>query len=304
MHRWNPIEDPTHTTDPEHALSKTLAEGVQGDHVAFYGYSDGNFGLYGGSDTSDGVYGTSVHGRGVHGEVTTGTGAGVYGKSSDGIGVHAISGTYEAIHAETNSSQTAAIAAYNTNPDGPAALYARKAGKGHAGFFEGELYTTSTLTVDGDVNLREGSIHVMKGDVILESADCAEEFDVAPESAVEPGTVMVLTAESRVSESAEAYDSRVAGVVSGAGAYKPAIILDRQKRGTNRHPIALLGKVYCKVDAAYGAVRPGDLLTTSPTPGHAMKVDDPLRAFGAVLGKALATLDSGRALVPVLVTLR
>jgi hypothetical protein len=48
----------------------------------------------------------------------------------------------------------------------------------------------------------------------------------------------------------------------------------------------------------------GDLLTTSPTPGHAMKAIDPARSFGAVLGKALRSFDQGKGLVAALVSLR
>jgi hypothetical protein len=48
----------------------------------------------------------------------------------------------------------------------------------------------------------------------------------------------------------------------------------------------------------------GDLLTTSPTPGHAMAARDHGRAFGAVFGKALAPLQSGIGLLPVLVALQ
>jgi hypothetical protein len=46
------------------------------------------------------------------------------------------------------------------------------------------------------------------------------------------------------------------------------------------------------------------MLTTSSTPGHAMRATDPGRAFGAVIGKALGSLPSGRGLVPVLVALQ
>ena len=98
---------------------------------------------------------------------------------------------------------------------------------------------------------------------------------------------MVLGEEGALFPSQIAYDKRVAGVVSGAGDYKPGIVLDKQQSDRTRQPIALLGKVFCKVDARYGAIEVGDLLTTSPTPGHAMKVDDPLKAFGTVIGKAL-----------------
>jgi hypothetical protein len=45
-------------------------------------------------------------------------------------------------------------------------------------------------------------------------------------------------------------------------------------------------------------------LTTSPTPGHAMKAVDALKAFGAVIGKALKPLDRGVDMIPILVTLQ
>jgi hypothetical protein len=69
-------------------------------------------------------------------------------------------------------------------------------------------------------------------------------------------------------------------------------------------PIALLGKVYCKVDARHTAVHVGDLLCASPTPGHAMKAADPQKAFGSVIGKALRSLQAGQALIPILIALQ
>jgi hypothetical protein len=65
-----------------------------------------------------------------------------------------------------------------------------------------------------------------------------------------------------------------------------------------------LGKVYCKVDAQYAPIEIGDLLTTSPTLGHAMKADDPAMAFGAVIGKALQSLSNGQGLIAIFVTLQ
>lgn len=59
-----------------------------------------------------------------------------------------------------------------------------------------------------------------------------------------------------------------------------------------------------KVDASFGAVQAGDLLTTSPHVGYAMKADAKAIANGAVIGKALGSVDSGSGLIPVLVTLR
>ncbi|WKJ90065.1 hypothetical protein QZJ86_18960 [Methylomonas montana] len=148
-----------------------------------------------------------------------------------------------------------------------------------------------------------GSIKV-SGDILLANADCAEDFNIGTDVAIEPGTVMVVGAEGALFPCLQAYDKRVAGVVSGAGDYKPGIVLDKQQSASNRQPIALLGKVYCKVDAQYGAIEIGDSLTTSPTPGHAMKVGEPLAALGAMLGKALSPLKEGQGLIPVLIALQ
>jgi hypothetical protein len=67
-------------------------------------------------------------------------------------------------------------------------------------------------------------------------------------------------------------------------------------------PVAWSGVAVCKVDAGYGSIRPGDLLMTSPTRGHAMRADDPRP--GTVLGKALEPLDTGTGRIRILVTLR
>lgn len=142
------------------------------------------------------------------------------------------------------------------------------------------------------------------GDIVLDNADCAEEFAVKDKEKVEPGTVMVLDKGGLLHQSTEAYDKKVAGVVSGAGNFKPGLILDKKSEQTNRMPIALMGKVYCQVDAQYAPIEVGDLLTTSPTPGHAMKAIDPTKAFGTVIGKALRSLDAGKGLIPIMVALQ
>lgn len=146
---------------------------------------------------------------------------------------------------------------------------------------------------------------IVTGDIQLGGADYAEDFDLALATVAEPGTVMVLDeAGEALSESSKAYDSRVAGIVCGAGSFRPGLILDRRSGPTERVPIALVGKVYCKVDAGSVPIRPGDVLTTSDTPGHAMRATNRARAFGAVIGKALGSVESGRALIPVLVSLQ
>jgi len=217
--------------------------------------------------------------------VNTGGGIAVYGTSENSVGVWGTSESYEGMHAETKSTTTAALVAYQTNASSDtAALYAKHAGNRTAAVFEGDVIVT--------------------GDIRLTNADCAEDFDIVCVEQVEPGTVMVIDQDGALRQSDRAYDKRVAGVISGAGNFKPGIVLDKQNSSNNRMPIALLGKVYCKVDAQYGAVEMGDLLTTSPTPGYAMKAGDPLKAFGCVIGKALRPLSEGEGLIPILVALQ
>ena len=140
------------------------------------------------------------------------------------------------------------------------------------------------------------------GDIWIANADCAEEFDVVGEG-VEPGSVVVLT-DDGVAPCETAYDTRVVGIVSGAGMFRPGLVLDRRTTGLKRAPIALLGKVCCLVDATEQPVRIGDLLTSSTRRGHAMRARNFRRARGAILGKALRSLSNGQGLVPVLVTLQ
>jgi len=157
-----------------------------------------------------------------------------------------------------------------------------------------------------DINdLSQATIHLdgQTGDINLRNADCAEEFDAFEEN-IDPGSVMVLNGSGKLMQCDNSYDKKVTGVVSGAGKYKPGIILDKQLKNSNRIPIALLGKTYCKVDANYSPIEEGDLLTTSDTLGHAMKATDSVKSFGAIIGKALKSLASGRGLIPILVSLQ
>lgn len=148
-----------------------------------------------------------------------------------------------------------------------------------------------------------GNINV-PGDIILTGADCAEQFDVVQPQKPEPGTVLVIDDGGGLRESRDPYDHRVAGVVSGAGGYRHGILLDKKPDALARVPVALVGKVFCKADARSSPIKVGDLLTTSATPGHAMKATDAQMAFGAVLGKALRPLVAGTGLIPILVALQ
>jgi hypothetical protein len=152
------------------------------------------------------------------------------------------------------------------------------------------------LEVNGDVTVT--------GDITLPGADCAEYFSVPESAQIDPGMALVVDQEDALLPCEKPYDRRVVGVVSGAGDLKPGILLDEKNSRHGRQPLSVVGKAYCKVDAQYAPIEVGDLLTTSPTLGHAMKAVDPSKAFGAVIGKALKPLREGTGLIPLIVALQ
>jgi hypothetical protein len=135
-------------------------------------------------------------------------------------------------------------------------------------------------------------------------ADLAESFGTSQR--FEPGTVVSIDAQNvgRVKLSDRAYDKRVAGIVSGALGVEPGVTLEQLKGDTRTEQVALTGRVYVMADTSSGAIAPGDLLTTSAVPGHAMKAADYRRARGATLGKAMSALSRGSGMVLVLVGLQ
>jgi hypothetical protein len=231
--------------------------------------NNGGFGVAGNSDNNFGVLGTSANSfAAVHGH-----------GGKNGVWGFTVSATDSGVFGQ-NDGDGFGVAGFSKNGTGVLGRGGRLAGR-----FEGDVEVT--------------------GDIRLANADCAEDFYVAGAESIEPGTVMVLGEEGgALHQSRQAYDKRVAGVISDAGDYKPGIVLDKRQTPGNRQPIALMGKVFCKVDAQFGPIKVGDLLTTSPTPGHAMKTNDPFKAFGAVIGKALQPLTEGQGLIPILIALQ
>ena len=275
------------------ALDATLnpkLRGVTADKgagVVGVSHAKKSLGLLGGSDAvfqqSAGVYGESEQ-QGVFGHGTTTTGTGVYGISqgSDGFGVRGDSSDGVAVQGKSFGNGVAV----------------KGIGGKLAGLFEGPVEIVGNVRLVGNMEVT--------GDIqfVGRIADLAEAFEVAAhdDALVEPGMVMVIEAEGTLTLCRAAYDRRAVGVVSGAGDYRPGIVLDGS--APNRPAIALVGKVFCKVDARESPIAEGDLLTTSATPGHAMRACDQARTPGAVIGKALRRLEDGTGLIPILVTLQ
>lgn len=135
--------------------------------------------------------------------------------------------------------------------------------------------------------------------------DYAESVDVAGQRRkYGPGDVLVIDphAPGKFLESADPYSTSVAGIYST----KPGLIGRREGAPKNPDavPMAMVGIVPTKVSAENGAIHPGDLLVTSSTLGYAMKGTDRSKMLGAVIGKALGDLDSGKGTIEVVVMLQ
>jgi len=158
------------------------------------------------------------------------------------------------------------------------------------------------IDLTGNVAIRNtaGTIVVELG----EGLDYAEGFDVHDKGKISPGAVLAIDPENpgNLKISDRPYDTKVAGITAGAKKLGSGV---RLGNGQFDCDVALAGRVYCNVDATDAGVNPGDLLTTSTTPGYAMKVIDYARARGAILGKAMQKLDQGKkGQILVLVTLQ
>ena len=288
----------------------------------------------------EGVGTASLTGTGV---VATGNATGVYASAlsnaTSSVGVYAVnSGLGSAVFATgqgaqkaaatlraVNSNATSGMAAWLSNSSGFATAQVTQGGAGQCMLLEqnGSGHFIQALTPTGTKFWVDagGTTHT-KVLEILGGADLSEKFHVAPDvatnghapgaggafaSEIEPGTVVSIdpTKEGQLVVCREPYDHRVAGIVSGAGGVSPGMLMGHEGTvASGDHPIALTGRVYCKATAAGGAIRPGDLLTTSSIPGRAMRAPDLSRAQGAILGKAMGSLERGEGLVLVLVGLQ
>jgi hypothetical protein len=149
----------------------------------------------------------------------------------------------------------------------------------------------------------------------------ADYADMLPVSeSVEPGDVLVIGADGKLTLSTNARATNVAGVHSTKPGFvggDPAANTDEgdpeakalmsslpslvRDPDLERVPVAMAGVVPCKVSAENGAIKPGDLLVTSNKAGHAMRADAP--SPGTLLGKAMEPLESGTGVILVLVSL-
>jgi len=230
----------------------------------------------------------------VNGVAHAGSGLAVTGASSPNYpnteGVYIEKGDY------STGGSFGAVYAFNYNNPSP---HAMSLCLNSPGGFVGIGTISPAYPLDVNGTTRTHSI------IITGGSDLAEPFKMG-EAQIPKGSVVVIDKEhpGALRLSSIAYDKTVAGIVSGANGINPGIALHQEGALEGGQNIALSGRVYVQADASNGAIEPGDLLTTSSTPGRAMKVTDFSRAQGAILGKAMTVLEQGNGMVLVLVSLQ
>jgi hypothetical protein len=134
-------------------------------------------------------------------------------------------------------------------------------------------------------------------------ADLCERFNVRGADP-KPGTVLCIDPQrvGGLIVSTKAVDASVVGVISGAGGIRPGLSLGQAgTEADGDYRVALTGRVWVQCEAASRPIRPGDMLTTSSRRGHAMSASGLKNTRGAVIGKAMSSLDGGTGLVLMLI---
>jgi hypothetical protein len=292
------------------SASGSAVRGESNSGNGLYGYTEDAYAVYGydGGSTQAKGYGGyfySANGVGVYGQ-SDGTrthpniySPGVYGRSTNGVGVYGRSD-------ESSVSWTSAgVMGYGyANPGGKFFSYSGNPIEAWEDQY-GDGYTLNLrFKVDYSGNVYADGTYYGAGGVSAGSADFAEMVPPG-QTELEPGDVLAIGPDGQMIRTSEPYQSTVAGVYSTEPGFIAGNKLDKEGNPLEpeRIPLAVVGVVPVKASAENGSIRPGDLLTTSSTPGHAMKAG-PNPPVGTVIGKALGTLAEGTGVIQMLVTLQ
>jgi hypothetical protein len=184
--------------------------------------------------------------------------------------------------------------------------YSPSAGSnGQLQFLNGSGVPVMAIDPNGYLHMPDGTVQMTAWTGVLCGGDYAEAVNASgSRKSYQPGDVLTLTtgAGDDVQKSAEAYSTMVAGIY----ATKPGVIGRRESlpKDGQEIPMAMVGIVPTKVTTENGPIKKGDLLVTSSTPGYAMKGTDRAKMLGAVIGKAMGSLEERTGVIEVLVTLQ
>lgn len=211
--------------------------------------------------------------------------------------------------ADQTGLSSAAVVGVNTNTGSANAIFGESSGTGTTAYFRqngtGSIIKGENPSGNAVFRVTNTGRVVTSALEITGGGDLVEGFG-SSEGILVPGTVVVIDPENegQLLSSSVTYDRRVAGVVSGAGGVNHGIRMGQEDVLDGENLIAMTGRVYARCSAENGSIEAGDLLTTSSLAGHAMKATDAGQSFGAVIGKAMGSLDEGTGLVLVLVNLQ
>jgi hypothetical protein len=271
------------------ASSGTGVMGRTATGIALYGTTSGGFGVLAQSPAIavSGIGNAPTQGQGKGGLFTSSTGIGVEGRSTA-----ALSG---------NNLYAPGVFGFSQNGAG---VMGQAGGTGSvAGLFQGAVIVDGNLVVTGsksgyvvDVAINDGAEPLQTGDLVVVTGHGAPAVGEIPllkvrraDSAGTRAVIGVVDAAYRAPRLGAAADESEDDDGDGMG---PGQLLT----------VVTLGAFKAiKVDASPGAIRVGDLLVASATPGHAVRSDDP--RVGTVIGKALGELESGTGIIPVMVSM-
>ncbi len=280
------------------AGNKSGVYGYSTDGIAVTGRSTNNYGVLAKSDNSHSLY---IPGSGA---------AGVKVESAAHNGIDVVSANHEGVLVRSagrdgvmvGNANWSGVYVANANYD---ALRVQRAGQDGLRIFDtiGRYY----IKLGSDTNPRfifskGGAAHADSG--WFGPADFAELIEVdGSVASYEPGDVLVISNDKDKSVTLSSHPNSTS--IIGVYSTKPGFIGSTHPmkgKYDNEIPVAITGIVPCKVSTENGPIKRGDLLTTSSTPGYAMKASDP--KVGTILGKAMQSLENGMDKIEVLIILQ
>jgi hypothetical protein len=312
--------------------------GVWGSGPVFgvVGTSAAGTAVYGSASTEgDGVFGTSLNGRGVYGRSTNNFG--VFGEGTSSYGGYFTSSAYRAGYFKSFSNVKYSL--FVDSQDGPTQATAALnvvgtiRGEGNlviagskAGYVVDEMQNADSVNLEpGDVVViaEDSSAPVLGKIPVPRIKLAANANDTAVVGVVDQIIYVPDEATRNAYEAQQQADHEAATRSRNDIESKHEPIVDMQNRISDEagtlHPDSYATSAspggYCsvvtlgaykavKADASFGAIRAGDLLTTGSHAGYTMRVTDKAAASGAIIGKALSSLDKGIGTVTVMVTLK